>query len=104
MQKPQFGVSTRLYGGGHLGRDHWPAAAARESLVEIASYGFEIVELVEHPGHIEYGNPAAVAASNIGKQRRLPMVPPVRLIRNTCPNAGLPSQRSISFTAAGASS
>jgi len=61
MQKPQFGVSTRLYGGGHLGRDHWPAAAARESLVEIASYGFEIVELVEHPGHIEYANPAAVA-------------------------------------------
>src|SRR6516162_8563226 len=61
MQKPQFGVSTRLYGGRHPGRDHWPAAAARESLVEIASYGFEIVELVEHPGHIEYGNPAAVA-------------------------------------------
>jgi len=61
MQKPQFGVSTRLYGGRHPGRDHWPAAAARESLVEIASYGFEIVELVEHPGHIEYANPAAVA-------------------------------------------
>jgi sugar phosphate isomerase/epimerase len=61
MQKPQFGVSTRLYGGRHSGREHMRAAAAQEWLIEIASYGFEIIELVEHPGHVEYGNPAAVA-------------------------------------------
>ena len=61
MQKPQFGVSTRLYGGRLRGRDQVRAGSAQEWLIEVASYGFEILELVEHSGHVEYGNPAAVA-------------------------------------------
>jgi sugar phosphate isomerase/epimerase len=61
MDKPQFGVSTRLYAGRHPGRDSLRAPSALDALVEIASYGFKIVELVEHPGHVEFGNPAAVA-------------------------------------------
>jgi sugar phosphate isomerase/epimerase len=52
VAKGQFGVSTHLYGARRLGREH---------LIEIASHGFETVELVAAEGHLEYHNPAAVA-------------------------------------------
>lgn len=48
----RFGISTRLHAGGRPVRDY---------LIEIASYGFGLVELVGHAGHLDYGNPAAVA-------------------------------------------
>jgi sugar phosphate isomerase/epimerase len=52
VAKRQFGVSTHLYSTRRLGREH---------LIEIASHGFETVELVAAEGHLEYHNPAAVA-------------------------------------------
>ena len=52
MGKRQFGVSTHLYHARRLCRDH---------LLEIAAHGFETIDLVAPPGHVEVGNPAAVA-------------------------------------------
>ena len=52
MAKRQFGVSTHLYHGLRLSRDH---------LLEIAAHGFEAVEVFATRTHIDYHNPAAVA-------------------------------------------
>ena len=52
MGKRQFGVSTHLYHGQQLSRDH---------LLEIARYGFEAVEVFATRTHFDYHNPAAVA-------------------------------------------
>jgi sugar phosphate isomerase/epimerase len=50
--KRQFGVSTHLYHGQRLNREH---------LAEIAAYGFETVELFATRTHFDYHNPGAVA-------------------------------------------
>ena len=50
--KRSFGVSTHLYHGQRLSRDH---------LLEIAAHGFEAVELFATRTHFDYHNPAAVA-------------------------------------------
>ena len=50
--KRQFGVSTHLYHSDQLTRDH---------LLEMASFGFETVELFATRTHFDYHNPAAVA-------------------------------------------
>lgn len=52
MAKRQFGVSTNLYRQQRLGRNQ---------LLEIGAHGFEVVELVAAPGHVDPENPAAVA-------------------------------------------
>ena len=52
MPKRQFGVSTHLYHGQRLCRDH---------LLEIAAHGFEWVEVFATRTHFDYHNPAAVA-------------------------------------------
>ncbi len=52
MLKRPFGVSTHLYHGQRLSRDH---------LIEIAAHGFESVELFATRTHFDYHNPAAVA-------------------------------------------
>ena len=52
VARRQFGVSTDLYRAARLGR---------EQLLEIASHGFEAVELVAADGHFDYRNPGAVA-------------------------------------------
>ena len=52
MAKRQFGVSTNLYRQQRLGRNQ---------LLEIGTHGFEVVELVAAPGHVDPENPAAVA-------------------------------------------
>jgi sugar phosphate isomerase/epimerase len=52
VSKRKFGVSTHLYHGQRLGRDH---------LIEIAAYGFEAVELFATRTHFDYHNPAATA-------------------------------------------
>jgi sugar phosphate isomerase/epimerase len=52
VTKRQFGVSTHLYHGQRLSRDH---------LLEIAAHGFETVELFATRSHFDYENPAAVA-------------------------------------------
>jgi sugar phosphate isomerase/epimerase len=52
VTKRQFGVSTHLYHGQRLSRDH---------LLEIAAHGFETVEVFATRSHFDYGNPAAVA-------------------------------------------
>jgi sugar phosphate isomerase/epimerase len=52
VSKRKFGVSTHLYHGQRLGRDH---------LMEIAAYGFEAVELFATRTHFDYHNPAAIA-------------------------------------------
>ena len=52
MTKRQFGVSTHLYHGQRLCRDH---------LLEIAAYGFECVEIYATRTHFDYHNPSAVA-------------------------------------------
>jgi len=52
VSKRQFGVSTHLYHGQRLSRDH---------LLEIAGHGFEAVELFATRTHFDYHNPAAVA-------------------------------------------
>jgi sugar phosphate isomerase/epimerase len=51
VAKRQFGISTRLFETQRLGRDH---------LLEIAAYGFEVVEVAALSGHFE-PNDAAVA-------------------------------------------
>src|SRR5438105_1851823 len=52
VPKRQFGVSTHLYDGKRLNRDH---------LREIASFGFEAVELVAVRSHFDYHSSSAVA-------------------------------------------
>ena len=52
MAKRLFGVSTHLYHGQRLSREH---------LLEIAAHGFETVELFATRTHFDYHNPAAVA-------------------------------------------
>ena len=52
MAKRRFGVSTHLYHGQRLSREH---------LLEIASYGFEAIELFATRSHFDYHNPSAVA-------------------------------------------
>jgi len=47
-----FGVSTHLYHGHRLGRDH---------LLAIGAHGFEAVEVFATRTHFDYHNPAAVA-------------------------------------------
>jgi sugar phosphate isomerase/epimerase len=52
VAKPQFGISTALYASQRLQREH---------LLEIASHGFEAVEVVAALGHVDSRNPAAIA-------------------------------------------
>ena len=53
MAKPRpFGASTHLYHNDRLTREH---------LLEIASFGFDRVELFATRTHFDYHNPAAVA-------------------------------------------
>jgi sugar phosphate isomerase/epimerase len=52
VAKRRFGVSTHLYHGQRLSRGH---------LLEIASHGFEAVELFATRSHFDYHNPSAVA-------------------------------------------
>ena len=52
MAKRQFGVSTHLYHGQRLIRDH---------LLEIAAHGFETVEVFATRTHFDYHSAAAVA-------------------------------------------
>jgi sugar phosphate isomerase/epimerase len=49
----QFGISTHLYHGERLDRDH---------LIEIAAHGFEAVEIYATRTHFDYHDEAAVAA------------------------------------------
>jgi sugar phosphate isomerase/epimerase len=52
VSKHQFGVSTHLYHGQRLSRDH---------LLEISAHGFECVEVFATRTHFDYHNPSAVA-------------------------------------------
>jgi sugar phosphate isomerase/epimerase len=52
VTKRLFGVSTHLFHGQRLGR---------EQLLEIASHGFDVVEVFATRTHFDYHNPAAVA-------------------------------------------
>lgn len=52
MAKRQFGISTHLYHGQRLCRDH---------ILEIAAHGFEWVEVYATRTHFDYHNPATVA-------------------------------------------
>jgi len=52
VARRQFGVSTHLYHGQRLSRDH---------LLEIAAHGFETIEVCATRSHFDYHNPAAVA-------------------------------------------
>ena len=52
MSQRRFAISTSLYHAQRLDRNH---------LLEIATFGFEVVEVVAAAGHFEAGNPAAVA-------------------------------------------
>jgi len=52
VTKRQFGVSTHLYHGQRLRRDH---------LLEIAAHGFEAVEVFATSSHFDYRSVAAVA-------------------------------------------
>jgi sugar phosphate isomerase/epimerase len=52
VAKRQFGVSTHLYHGQRLSREH---------LLEIAAHGFEAVELFATRTHFDYKSPAGVA-------------------------------------------
>ncbi|MBI1873803.1 MAG: sugar phosphate isomerase/epimerase [Acidobacteria bacterium] len=49
----RFGISTHLYHRQRLRREH---------LAEIASHGFEVVELFALKGHFDYHDPGAIAA------------------------------------------
>jgi sugar phosphate isomerase/epimerase len=51
VAKRQFGVSTHLYHGQRLTRDH---------LIEIAAYGFEAVEVFATRTHFDYHSEAAI--------------------------------------------
>src|SRR5262245_55282369 len=52
LAKRRFGVSTHLYHGHRLTRDH---------LLEIAGHGFETVEVLATRTHFDYHSPSAVA-------------------------------------------
>ena len=52
MARRQFGISSHLYHGQRLSREH---------LLEIAAHGFESLELFATRTHFDYHNPAAVA-------------------------------------------
>jgi sugar phosphate isomerase/epimerase len=52
VSKRQFGISTHLYHGRRLCRDH---------LLEIAAHGFDCVEVYATRTHFDYHNPSAVA-------------------------------------------
>jgi sugar phosphate isomerase/epimerase len=52
VAKRPFGVSTHLYRAQRLGR---------EQLLEIAAYGFEVVELFASQTHVDFHNPAGIA-------------------------------------------
>ena len=52
MAQRQFGISTHLYHGQRLCREH---------LLEIAAHGFEWVEVYATRTHFDYHNPSAVA-------------------------------------------
>jgi sugar phosphate isomerase/epimerase len=52
VTKRQFGVSTHLYHGQRLSRDH---------LLEIAAHGFETIEVFATRTHFDYHNPSVVA-------------------------------------------
>lgn len=52
MAKRQFGVSTHLYHGQRLSREH---------LLEIAAHGFESIELFATRTHFDYHNPSTIA-------------------------------------------
>jgi sugar phosphate isomerase/epimerase len=52
VTKRRFGISTHLYHGQRLSRDH---------LLEIAAHGFETVEVFATRSHFDYDNPSAVA-------------------------------------------
>jgi sugar phosphate isomerase/epimerase len=52
VSKRQFGVSTHLYHGQRLSRDH---------LLEIAAHGFDTIEVFATRTHFDYHNPSAVA-------------------------------------------
>jgi sugar phosphate isomerase/epimerase len=51
VPKRQFGVSTHLYHGQRLSREH---------LLEIAAHGFDTVEVFATRSHFDYQNPTAV--------------------------------------------
>src|SRR5436190_18520472 len=51
VSKRNFGVSTHLYHGQRLNRDH---------LIEIAAHGFEAVEVFATRTHFDYHSPAAI--------------------------------------------
>jgi len=48
----RFGISTHLYHDRRLDREH---------LAEIASYGFDTIELFATRTHVDYHDPAAIA-------------------------------------------
>jgi len=50
--KRTFGISSHLYHNARLGRDH---------LLEIATFGFDSIEVFATSTHFDYRNPAAVA-------------------------------------------
>jgi sugar phosphate isomerase/epimerase len=50
---PRFGISTHLFHGQRLDREH---------LVEVAAHGFDVVEVYATRTHFDYHDPAAVAA------------------------------------------
>jgi sugar phosphate isomerase/epimerase len=52
LAKRRFGISTHLYHGQRLSREH---------LLEIAGHGFESIELFATRTHFDYHNPSAVA-------------------------------------------
>jgi sugar phosphate isomerase/epimerase len=52
VAKRQFGVSTHLFRTQRLSRDH---------LLATAAHGFETIELLAAPGHLEASNPAVIA-------------------------------------------
>lgn len=52
MPKRQYGVSTHLFRAQRLSREH---------LLAISAHGFEVVEIVGVPGHVDAANQAAVA-------------------------------------------
>lgn len=50
---PRFGISTHLFHGQRLDREH---------LVEVAAHGFDVVEVYATRTHFDYHDPAAAAA------------------------------------------
>lgn len=52
MQRPAFGISTRLFHPGPLNRD---------ALLAIGAHGFDSVELLADRSHLDYHNPSTIA-------------------------------------------